>query len=163
MGKKKRLRRLSARCERSFPRLAKSGYHVTSEATSSYNCIAYAAGDQSKWWEPPGLGFPTYWPEKATKGYSLDALMSAFETLGYRECPDGEREAGYEKVALYADRQGGWTHAAKQCANGSWSSKLGTLEDIQHSTVEAIESPTYGMATKYMRRKLSRSKPTSSE
>jgi hypothetical protein len=49
MGSGAGIQRLSADDERAFPNLNKVGYRVTSEATPQYNCIAFAAGDTTKW------------------------------------------------------------------------------------------------------------------
>lgn len=48
-------------------------------------------------------------------------------------------EAGIEKIAIYVDANGVPTHAARQLADGTWTSKLGEWEDIQHKTLEAME------------------------
>src|SRR5262249_61567948 len=94
--------------DRHYPKLADAGYEITSEETPIYNCIAWAAGDPSRWWEcgedgpidEPGV----YWPEGARSGFGLEALISAYEVIGYELCPEGgpEPEEGYDKVALYA-------------------------------------------------------------
>lgn len=39
-----------------FPSLADLGFSKTSPATSSYNCIAWAAGRTDEWWWPTPLG-----------------------------------------------------------------------------------------------------------
>ena len=48
---------MSAELEGTFPGLAADGYLLASPKTHSYNCIAWAAGNASRWWEP-GI----YWP-----------------------------------------------------------------------------------------------------
>jgi hypothetical protein len=161
MGKEERVRYLSPEREECFRLLSRPNYQVTSDETTRYNCIAYAAGDDSIWWEPGKFDdFPTYWPKGAVKDYSLKALVSVFRTLGYRVCKDGELEPGYEKVALYIKENGQYGHAARQQADGSWVSKLGDWEDIRHTTAEAVETteepvgrPKYGKVAKYMKRK----------
>ena len=35
-----------------FPGLRNSAYRVTSPAARDYNCIAWAAGDATRWWWP---------------------------------------------------------------------------------------------------------------
>lgn len=76
----------------------------------------------------------------------------AYGTLGYVECADGELEAGFEKVAIYADAQFTPTHASRQLADGRWTSKLGKLEDIEHDTIDNVNCPTYGTAVRFMKR-----------
>jgi hypothetical protein len=140
--------------EHIFPFLASSGYSPKSPRSSTYNCIAYAAGDESRKWAGfRGIGY--YWPEGAIEGYGFDALISAFEQLGYSVCHDGAMEPGFEKVALFRDREGFWTHAAKQSDDGQWTSKLGDLEDIVHTTPQAVSGrdPAYGEVTCFMKRK----------
>jgi hypothetical protein len=70
--------------DREIPVLAAAGYEITSEASIVYNCIAWAIGDISRWWEcdedgpidVPGC----YWPAGAKQGFGLDALISAYWT-----------------------------------------------------------------------------------
>lgn len=152
MGKKQsRIRRLSAVREALFPKLSSSDYEVTSEESTNYNCIAYAADDVSRKWTC--LPFiPYYWPSNAMQGGGIDALISAFEAIGYETCGDGEIERGFEKVALYGDSNDEWTHAAKQLGDGHWTSKLGNLEDIRHAKLESLEGKAYGTVVQFMKR-----------
>ena len=152
MGKRQsRIRRLSAVQEASFPKLSSSDYEVTSERSRNYNCIAYAADDVSRKWAC--LPFvPYYWPPDAMQGSGIDALISAYEAIGYETCGDGEIERGFEKVALYVDANDVWTHAAKQLRNGHWTSKLGDEEDIRHAELESLEGKYYGTVVQFMKR-----------
>lgn len=86
------------------------------------------------------------------RGGGIEALVSAFESMGYERCAGDSLEDGYDKVALYVDRHGFWTHAAKQQADGSWSSKIGNGEDIRHRTPHALSGREYGQVMYYMRR-----------
>lgn len=56
--------------EQEFPQLGK--YDETSPVTGTYNCIAYAAGDDTVWWQPlpPNV---YYWPRGIPKSYGLAA------------------------------------------------------------------------------------------
>ena len=140
--------------EEIFPNLAREGYSPKSEKSAVYNCIAYAADDETRRW----AGYREldyYWPEGARQGHSLDALMSAFQALGYSVCDTEALEPEFEKVALYVDKDGLWTHAAKQREDGQWTSKLGSLEDIIHRTPDAVAGPdpAYGEVACYMKRK----------
>jgi hypothetical protein len=117
--------------EAAFPNLIADGYEITSPKSRKYNCIAWAAGDVSRKWDCTGLplvGF--YWPPNARAEEGIEALVSAFETQGYQLCETTALEPGLEKVVLYVDGQGLWTHAAKQLTDGRWSSKLGDAEDM---------------------------------
>jgi hypothetical protein len=93
-----------------------------------------------------------YWPPGAIRGSGIDALVSAFEVIGYAICSGADVEDGYDKVALYIDQHGFWLHAAKQETDGWWSSKLGNLEDIRHRSPHALSGREYGQVMYYMRR-----------
>lgn len=133
--------------DRNLPRLAEVGYEVTSEATETYNCIAYAAGDEDNWWEFWG-GYP--WPSPL-RSPLIEALEDVFIKLGFEHCDDAAEEPGYHKVALYALGPN-YTHAAKQLPGGKWSSKLGDLEDIQHESPDSLAGGVYGEVYCIMRR-----------
>jgi len=145
--------RLAADREAQFPDLAKAGYRVTSQSARNYNCVAYAAGDETRKWDSGGLLLPGYyWPPGAMRGHQIEALQCAFATLGYEPFDTGDPEEGYEKVALDADENGHWQHVARQLPGGHWASKLGDCEDILHTTVHALCSPVYGTVWGYMKR-----------
>jgi hypothetical protein len=158
MGKGKRLQCLSREQQAKFPNMNPSNHRVTSDPTTDYNCIAYAAGDKTQKWDcPPLPKCGRYWPPGATRGPKLDALMSAFKAIGYTTCDNGNLEIGFEKVALYVDDNGEWQHAARQCKDGAWTSKLGYAEDIRHTTPGVVETPGnedpgYGHVVQYMKR-----------
>ena len=140
--------------EKIFPELAQAGYSAKSPQSFAYNCIAYAAGDETRKWagfREPGY----YWPANAKEGHTLDALICAFEQLEYAKCHSGDLEFEFEKVVLYVDQDGLWTHAARQCQDGAWTSKLGNLEDIVHATPEAVSGPdpAYGRVACFMKRR----------
>jgi hypothetical protein len=142
------------RAETNIPNLKRSGYKLTSPSLPWYNCIAWAAADEGRWWWPisgnaPG---PLYWPQGAPKQLTLDSFVKAFETLGYSLCADGSLEPGFEKVAIYAQNTGQPTHAARQLKSGEWTSKLGMGYDIVHPTLAAVEGGIYGTAQRFLRR-----------
>jgi hypothetical protein len=134
-----------------FPKLKADNSRVTSLPTSSYNCIAWAAGETHRWWQPDVPYGLYYWPSKAPKSMQPAALIAAFEAIEYSPCKDGALEEGYEKVVLY-ERDGRWTHAARQLADGTWTSKLGSGVDIMHKAPELVDD-TYGSVTCFMKRK----------
>ena len=123
---------------------------VTSPMTDTYNCIAWAAGDNTQKWWPNGKG---YWPGRAA-GQNLPptipVFQTAFATLGYAPCVGPELEPGFEKIALYG-KGGEVTHAALQLASGHWTSKLGDHADVEHDLGQ-IENNTYGTVVAYLRR-----------
>ena len=128
---------MSTDLEQLFPGLADDGYVVSSPESAAYNCIAWSVGESDRWWQP-GI----YWP--AQPGDDLAALVALFASLGYEPCDHDGHEAGHEKVALYADAGGEWTHAARQRPDGWWTSKLGEGVDILHRTPRALVGEVYG-------------------
>ena len=147
--------RLTQEDERCFPNLNSAGYRVESPKDPTYNCIAFAAGDTTRKWDCLVRPLPGYyWPTNARRGDDPEALKSAFEAIGYEKCEDGNPEDGFEKVALYADKSGYWTHAAKQELDGRWLSKLGDEEDIRHNTPNCFVGSIYGEIVFFMRRRV---------
>lgn len=139
-----------------LPNLTDDLCEVKSPFDTRYNCIAFAAGDHTRWWWPNA---DDYWPEGVVRQLTVDAFVQAYETLGYFKCDNGQVEPGFEKIALFA-KPSGWgpagfepTHAARQLPDGRWASKLGRFEDIEHVTLESVNSPAYGFAVIFMRRK----------
>ena len=144
--------------EHLFPNLVAIGYSPKSDPSTIYNCAAYAAGDEFHKWQ--GRKYAGYWPDSAEPGDGVSALVSAFEAIGYTECEfDPALEPGYEKVAIYAKELDRWQHAARQCEDGRWTSKIGNLEDIIHNTPFALAGSEYGDVVCFMKRSLSSQKP----
>lgn len=141
----------SQKIEASFPNLKNSGYSITSPATIEYNCIAWAAGDAGAWWEPDQMNL-SYWPPEIPRENTLEAFIKAYELLGYGICKDANHEEGFEKIAIYVDDNGKPTHAARQLSSGRWTSKLGQLEDIEHSTLDGLRGLVYGTIAVFMKR-----------
>jgi hypothetical protein len=128
-----------------FPKLAETAYEVTSQPTSVYNCIAWAAGEDSCFmW--PGIFWPKDVPSKVTRV----AFIKAFVERGYVQCDGPELEEGFEKVCLY-EKLGRPTHAARQLPNGTWTSKLGNEHDISHE-LDGLTGKVYGHPAVYLRR-----------
>jgi hypothetical protein len=97
-----------------------------------------------------------YWPPNAPRQVTVEAFVRAYETLGYELCFDGSLVADSEKIAIFGkenpDGSVSPTHAAIQLVSGEWSSKLGTLEDIRHDTVDDVRGPAYGRVICFMSR-----------
>jgi hypothetical protein len=134
-----------------FPDLVAAGYHVTSPATPNYNCIAWAAEDETAWWWPDLFG-DYYWPPQVPRAETLAAFIEAYATLGYQLCLDSDTEQDFEKIVIYVNVQGIPTHAARQLPTGNWTSKLGQLEDIQHSTLDGLCGDLYGQVGATLKR-----------
>ena len=130
-----------------FPRLTASHYRGTSPPDVAYNCVAWAAGDTGHWWQPG-----VHWPVPTSRDdFGVGALEKAFRSLGYEACPDESLEAGFDKVAIYGFGFF-YTHAARQLANGKWTSKLGKAEDIEHDSPDDVAGGIYGEVVQFMRR-----------
>lgn len=84
--------------------------------------------------------------------FTLECYVLVFEQLGYQAGPDDSLEPGFEKVALYVGTHGRPAHVARQLASGSWTSKLGRMEDIAHPTLEALEGSEYGAVAAILKR-----------
>ena len=137
--------------EDAFPSLREAGYRVTSPASSVYNCIAWAAQEDGRWWWPDPRGF-YYWPQGLPRTDALESFVEAFRLLGFVSCGEAaEVEAAYERVALYG-REGRVKHAARQLPDGRWTSKLGQNVDVEHS-LEALAGGVYGNVMGILRRR----------
>ncbi len=134
-----------------FPRLRNAGYRTTSPSDIQYNCIAWAAGDQDRWWWPD-QNDQYYWPPTVLREETIDAFVEAYETLGFIRSNNDALEPGFEKVALYA-LEGKPKHAARQLNNGVWTSKLGGSVDIEH-TLEGLVGPLYGVVVQLLKRSI---------
>jgi hypothetical protein len=135
--------------EQFFPDLVRTGYSITSPATTDYNCIAWAAGVTDEWWWPDGMGINP-WPVAARREETMAAFVEAFQILGYLPCADDSLEPGFEKVALYA-LAGTPKHAARQLPGGRWTSKLGPLEDVEHA-LGGLVGTWYGNVVQILKR-----------
>ena len=134
--------------KRDFPNLTDANHQVTSPATEKYNCIGWALGHDDRWYEPVD---PSYWPDHLARDFSVATLVRVFEHEGFVTCENAELEAGYEKVALFADEHE-YMHAALQLASGKWTSKMGLGEDIQHDAFENLVGPAYGQVAQFIKR-----------
>ena len=132
-----------------FPNMGPNDFQETSDPDDNYNCIAWAIGETDRWWSHID---PYYWPSSAPKSPSIGALEDVFLGLGFEKCEDAELESGFDKVALFVNN-GRWSHAAKQLDDGSWTSKLGVFQDIEHKALETLTGTYYGEVHCLLRRK----------
>jgi len=141
--------------QENFPNLHPGNHRDTSEADRRYNCIAWAAGYNDKWWdpaEPQARDEDFYWPENVPRDYKVTTLVMVYQSVGFAICTDASQEEGAQKIAIYDDGEE-YTHAARQLENGKWTSKMGPGEDIEHDTPESLVGPIYGQLTTFMKRK----------
>lgn len=134
--------------ESCFPRLAADGYELTSDPTEDQNCIGHAVDRPGEWWDPAE---DQLWPDGVPRDYSVEALVAVFATMGYALCDSASLEMGYEKIVIYSDDDE-YTHASRQLEDGSWTSKLGPDDDINHPTPESLAGGSYGEVCKIMKR-----------
>lgn len=134
-----------------FPKLDSQNHRITSDETPRYNCVAWAANDSSRWWDPvPGY----YWPEGLPRDESVEAYVGLFRRLGFELCDNPEHEPGFEKIAVYG-KAGKFSHVARLLESGNWTSKLGTLEDIEHDDLDSLTEDldnSYGQPLVFLRR-----------
>lgn len=144
-----------------FENISRGRMFCTSDRTPGfpargYNCIAHAAGDSTRPWWPTKDPTYFYWPPDLAREEwdkeTVENFVRAFELLGYTRCDSSAEEVGYEKVAIFT-KNGRPTHAARSLPNGSWTSKLGGLEDIEHELLESVEGLLYGQATAFLKRR----------
>jgi hypothetical protein len=142
---------VSEHLERLFPNLKSTGYKIASPYDPSYNCIAWAAGDTSTWWEPDPMGI-YYWPLGIPRRYSLEAYRAVYMSLGYDTISREDFEPGFQKIAILA-KAGRPTHASKQLESVHWSSKLGKNVDIEH-TFQGLIGDFYGTVEFILKKKM---------
>jgi hypothetical protein len=133
-----------------LPNLNRSNTEKTSPSGRYANCIAWAAGRKYGLWWPRNLD--AHWPSYAPNEETVAAFEAVFNGLGYSNCKDGSLEEGYEKIAIYA-RGSKPTHAARQLADGRWTSKLGDCPDITHEDLRTLEDGYYGQVARIMKRR----------
>ena len=135
------------RASAEFPRLTPDNHRETSPADVGYNCIAWATGDVTNWWQPGIYWRPLDWPRDDC---GIGALVQAFRLLGYEECETEELEPGFLKVAFYGSAFE-YKHAARQLPDGKWTSKLGKQIDIEHETPSVVAGGVYGQVVQFMK------------
>ena len=133
-----------------FPNLSDEFFSIASPENANYNCIAWAIGDDRRWWWP-NLAPSAYWPPGFPKDETVENFVRTFSLFGFIECQDGSLEDGFEKIVLYT-KSGTPTHMARQRCDGHWWSKLGDWHDIVHETPKGIEGILYGLAHKFFKR-----------
>lgn len=138
----------SEQIEKEFPGLSRGNYKITSPATGEYNGIAWAVGETDCcWW--PDQNRLYYWPRRAPRAQTVDAFIKALGTAGYAPCQNADYEKDCTKLAIYADAAGIPTHVARQIGEAAWTSKLGQLEDIQHS-LHDLSGSDYGQVVQIL-------------
>jgi hypothetical protein len=140
--------------EDDFPHLRLTGYTIRSPIDPSYNCIAWAVGENWRHWSPLALvlgGY--YWPPGAPRGHEVDDIVELFRMVGGYSpsvSNDDTLEPGFEKIAIYAYPDQLVQHVARQTPSGLWVSKLDNDEDIEHRTLDGLEGSIYGTVVRIL-------------
>jgi hypothetical protein len=102
---------------------------------------------------PDGRGnlADAYWPEGIPADGTVQSLVALFQSLGYQHCTGPDLEADFDKVGIYA-KGAQYTHAARQLADGGWTSKLGQSVQIEHATLDALTGEAYGVVAQILKR-----------
>lgn len=146
-----------AEIEDNFPKLkGGSGYTVESPKTIAYNCLSWALGINWTRYDPSPRCAGYYWLPGIKREWSKETILQIFEKHGYTVCDNFELEEGYEKIAVYIEGDDFPGHFARQLENGKWASKLGSLNDIEHDSLDSIGVPDYGVPKIALRRPIKR-------
>lgn len=144
---------ISAELAAMHPNLIADGGKKTSEKDPGYNCIAWAAKRDKKWWWQPGGGTGIFWPKGVLDDFTFECFVQLFENFGYVKCNGYGLEILYERVAIYAHADGEFSHVANQLPSGAWTSKLGPDEDVQHDSPHGLEGQSYGTVKQVLKRR----------
>lgn len=142
--------------EQCFPKLQTGAYRITSPEDPKYNCVAFALGCVTLFFQR--YSFPSktyYWPPQVERDDTVESWMKVFALHGYMPCDNGELESGVEKIAIYVGTDGEPSHVAKQLPSGWWQSKLGSDYDIEHETLDLLageDEDEYGTVQVFMKR-----------
>jgi hypothetical protein len=132
-----------------FPSLNRRNCKRKSPDDFSYNCLAFALGDKTNWWEPPGeFGF--YWPPGFPGDLSVETVTAIIRLHGFIVELEPKAVPRAEAVAIYAKGEE-WLHFAK-FTDGVWASKMGEDHDITHASLELLEGDLYGKVVKILSR-----------
>ena len=135
-----------------FPNLAKGNHRLTSPEDDKYNCIAWASGDDTVWWEPHSK---YHWPiDRIPDDVEpvVQDIAALFLAEGFEAHDDEAHEPGYDRVAIYGTTRELFTHIARQLDSGWWASKLGPYEDIEHESLSVLEGLYYGQVAIILRK-----------
>ena len=98
--------------EADFPALKSRDYEL-SDQDFNFNCLAYALGDQTNWWEPP-RGSGRYWPAGFPADVTIQTAESIIRTHGFTAELDAAIEPDTDAIAIYGQGHE-WTHLQNLC------------------------------------------------
>ena len=134
--------------EYDFPRLIGKEFDLSDESFN-YNCLAFALGDHSQWWEPP-MAPGQYWPPGFSDDVSIQTVEKIIRVHGYTKELELDSMPETEAIAIYGIG-GEWAHFAK-FSSGKWKAKLGWGHDVQGVSLSDMEVPIYGKVIKILSR-----------
>jgi hypothetical protein len=117
--------RLEPYREVEFPNLVATGDRVTSPTSRAYNCFAWAAGEDDRWWNPLEPQNPYYWVDGVPAELTIAAFIRAYGTLGFGPCEDAGVEVGFEKIVLLRRRMVNRLIRRDSCRMGSGRASWG--------------------------------------
>lgn len=135
---------------REFPLLKPGTWKETSPRDPRYNCVAWAARDNRRWWWP-GAHPRVHWPAGQGEEPTVESFERLFRSFGYEEAGTAEPEPGTEKIALFGEELE-VLHVARQLPNGRWTSKLGKGIDVEHD-LPSLEGGIYGSVIRILHRR----------
>lgn len=142
-----------------FPGLKQDGgFRITSPCDFDYNCIAWSLcrNEIIRWPFPKKydiLDGIEYWPDGLPRNEYPDTFLEMYRLSGFELCDNINYEPQYVKVVVYTNADNKVTHAARQLPSGLWTSKLGQMNDIQHSTPYSLEGNIYGKVKYVLKKK----------
>ncbi len=138
---------LGERLER-WPSLTDGSFVYRSDYTIDYNCAAWAVNNTRSRIDSYGY----WWPEDVERTHTAGSYAEVYRKhFGFQTCTDGVLEPGVEKIAIFADANNLFTHAARQKENGAWTSKMGDCEDIDHA-LDVVSGGWYGKVVIFLRK-----------
>ena len=60
-------------------------FFITSPKTTYYNCIAWAYGDNTKWYWPDGNNI-YFWPKDIPREENVENFVLLFKKIGFEVC-----------------------------------------------------------------------------
>jgi hypothetical protein len=125
--------------KRIFPRLKTEDFEVIGGDSPFHNCVGDVLNT---------LGQSI--PDPARR---LQSAVNFFEKKGWGVCENGDLELGLEKLAIYVDTLGRWTHVCLGMPDGRWRHKCGLRGRILTQSARSLEGQLYGTCLHFMMRK----------
>jgi hypothetical protein len=152
MGDAERNDLIRQRLSVNHPNLATEHFRATSPPDKGYNCFAWAGHETQRKWHPSAYG-GLFWPG-GEQPDTLEGFVTGYGALGFERCESADWESGLEKIAIFV-ADGIPSHVARQLPNGMWTSKMGDMEDIEH-TLAGLTDGKYGRVHVLMQRPATR-------